>query len=122
MKLKDFKLLEGQVEIEVLMTLNQIIENGITNTAQLLVLAKAIISIRSGFVDVVVNFPQFYNECFPNKAMLDEIRALSVEDAKALASLVGQVLAEKNEQLANVFKEAEIQKIIYYSTAANAND
>jgi hypothetical protein len=123
MKLSEIKLDEGLVDAAILMTIASIVENGISNGAQTVALARCFMAIQDGYIGMANNFAAYYNTFFPTKDMLDSIKALSKGEAQKFATMVYQVLHAKDEQVASYMQSmSAITDMMYYATAASANE
>ena len=123
MKLHELKLDEGLVDADIFNTIRGILDTGITNGAQTVALAKCVMAIRDGKIGISDNFNGYYNLFFPNKEMIDSIKALSKENVQQLANFVLRILEAKDTQLASLVNPtANIHDFLFYATAAEAND
>jgi type VI protein secretion system component VasF len=123
MKLHEIKLGEGLVDTSVFNVVRQVCTDGITNGAQTVALAKCILAIQAGKVGIADNFNEYYNTFFPTKELINEVKTLSKENAQQLATFILRVLELKDTQLASLATQtADIQSLLYYACAAEAND
>lgn len=122
MKLHEIKVSEGLIDGAVLKTVSDIVQAGITNGAQTVTLAKCILAIRDGRIGIANNFDSYFNSLFPNKELIDEIKALSKEDAHKVAVIVFQILSTKNTQVASFNGLNTIEDYLLYVTQASANE
>lgn len=122
MKLHEIKVSEGLVDGAVLKTVSDIVQTGITNGAQTVTLAKCILAIRGGRIGIANNFDSYLNSLSPNKELIDEIKALSKEDAHEVANVVFQILSTKNTQVASFNGLNTIEDYLLYATQASANE
>lgn len=122
MKLQDLKINEGLVDVTILMTLRQISVNGISSSVDVTTLAKSLMAIYKGYTFSTSNFNAYFNEFFPVKIVIDEVKSLSKESAQQLALFVLSTLETKNVQLASYDSFKSIGEIIAYATKAEAND
>lgn len=110
-------LFEGLVDISIELTLRDITSSGITNSAQVVVLAKAM----QAAVELSTNKSKTFNELFqeqaPDEAVIHRIRGLSSDSAKSIALTVLSIVNRKKSESAvvtfslaslfNVDKQAE---------------
>lgn len=122
MKLHEIKVSEGLVDGAVLKTVSDMVQTGITNGAQTVILAKCILAIRDGYIGIANNFDAYLNSLSPDKELIDEIKALSKEDAYEVANVVFQILSTKNTQLAFFNGLNTIEDYLLYATQASANE
>ena len=123
MKLHEIKVSEGLVDPSILYTVAQIANSGITNGAQTVTLAKCIMAIRDGQIGIAVSVDGYLNTLFPEKALIDDIKALPKETAQRIAMVVCQILQAKNEQIARyVGPFITLDDFLLYATEASANE
>jgi hypothetical protein len=122
MKLNELKLNEGLVDATILMTMRSVASKGLTDDSQVATLAKSLMAVIKGFTFNSTNFNAYFNEFFPTKVVTDELKSLSQEEVKQLASYALGFLEAKNVQLASYGSFKSIGEIIAYATRAEAND
>lgn len=122
MKLQELKLNEGLVDISILMTLRAVAARGVSNSADVTTMSKALMAIEKGYTFNAVNFNAYFNEFSPPKIVIDAVKGLSSDAAKQLALFLLQTLEAKNTQLASLGSFKSIGEIIAYATRAEAND
>jgi hypothetical protein len=122
MKLREITLVEGLVDITTLMTIGEVVRNGITNNAQTLIVAKSILAIQKSQAAETNNFNSYFNEFSPSKDLLDSVKALSIQDDKKLAIFLLNILSQKSVQLMSLPSLNSVTDFLYCAAQAEAND
>lgn len=123
MKLRELKLSEGLVDATILSIITSIVNSGITNMAQTVAIAKCLMMIKDGQLAIALNFYGYYDVFFPDKALIDSLKALSKEETQQLATFVLSILEMKDVQLASLVQQtSSVSDFLYYATAASANE
>jgi len=122
MKLREIKLVEGQVDITTLMVIDAIAKNGITDGAQTLTLARAVMALEQGDIMCIRNFNAYYDQFFPKKDLIDSLKALSKGEAQKLGAYVLSMLKAKDTQLALVLPFDNYAQVLYNASQSEASD
>jgi hypothetical protein len=122
MKLQELNLNEGQVDVNILMLIQQIVDSGITSTIHATTLAKSIMCIQQGYTFIASSFNAYFNEMFPTKELLDSLKALVKKDAQQIAASVLSVLTDRNILEVPPSYFTSVKDILVYATQSQAND
>ncbi len=122
MKLHEIKLGEGLIDIMILSNVELVVANGITNNAQTVILAKCIMAIREGLIGSIVDLDGYFNTLFPEQALIDDVKALTKEQAQQVASVILEVLRTEDVKTGIVSTFGCVNDYVTYATRSGANE